>query len=247
MKDRPLSVVESTDVTKLSWSDFQSQMDWEQGEHVSLIGATECGKTTLAKELIKLPPWVVALSCKPKDSTMDGLIRKGFKKITEWPPQAYEKRVVLWPPISKRWQIAQQRYVFQSAIDAIYESGGWCVYADELGYMTAELNMQRAFNMLWQQGRSIGITLVASMQRPRHVSLNAYTQATHIFFWRQNDEQDLKRIAGIGWVNSKVIREVVSRLNGPPRAGWNRNECSEFLYVNTRSGKLIQSRVEGVK
>lgn len=222
-------------------------MKWEQGEHISLIGATGCGKTTLAEVLLPLPPYVVVFACKPKDKTMDKLVKGGYSKITEWPPKAYEKRVVLWPPISKRWQVVQQRYAFHNAIDAIYESGGWCVYADEVGYMTAELNMQRAFNMLWQQGRSIGITLVASMQRPRHVSLNAYTQATHIFFWRQNDEQDLKRIAGIGWVNSKVIQRVVSNLNGPINAGWSRHDCCEFLYVNTRSGKLIKSRVEGVK
>ena len=214
---------------------------------MSLIGATGSGKTTLAQVLLPLPQWVVVFACKAKDDTMNKLIRQGYRRIENWPPSPFDKRVVLWPKIDRMDQKIGQHIAFVEAIDAVYRAGGWAVYADELGYMTRDLGMGRHFDALWQQGRSLGITLIASMQRPRNVSLNAYTQATHIFFWRQNDEADLKRIAGIGWVNSRTIRDTVCNLNGPPNAGWSRRECSEFLYVNTRSGRLMVSRVDNAK
>ena len=109
--------------------------------------------------------------------------------------------------------------------------------------MIDTLKMERLLSLLWQQGRSIDISLVASMQRPSKVPLLAYTQATHLFFWRCNDEADLKRIGGIGWQNSKVVRDIVSRLYGPPGSA-PRNKCCQFLYVNARSGDLIVSRLE---
>lgn len=179
---------------------------------------------------------------------MDRLIRSdGYKKLREWPPQHGVKRVVLWPDISKRELMPNQRRVFVEAIDEIYASGGWCVYADELSYLSNQLKIKQPLEALWQQGRSIGISFVSSTQRPRWVPLSAYTQATHIFFWRQNDERDLKTIGGMGWLDSKLIRETVSRLTGPPAAGFSNKECCEFLYVNVRSGTMVVSRVEGIK
>ena len=60
-----------------------------------------------------------------------------------------------------------------------------------------------------------------------------YDQATHIFFWRDNDELNLKRIGGIGWLNSKEIRTTVASLP--------EHVC---LYVNTRTGTMITTKVE---
>jgi hypothetical protein len=61
----------------------------------------------------------------------------------------------------------------------------------------------------------------------------AYDQATHLFFFRFQDENDLKRIGGIGWLDSRVIRETVSRL-----------QRYDFLYINTVTGRKVISRYE---
>ena len=189
--------------------------------------------------------WVCVLATKPRDKEMSLLMREGYTKLTGWPPRNAEvNRVVLWPNIDKRSYLRDQRVTFLDALDSMYEAHGWTIYADELGYMISELKLEGPFRMLWQQGRSIGLTLVASMQRPRHVPLLAYSQASHVFFWRANDEYDLKRIGGIGSINSREIQHIVSELPGPPAAEFSKQECCAFLYINTRSGKMCVSRVE---
>jgi hypothetical protein len=87
------------------------------------------------------------------------------------------------------------------------------------------------------------ISLVCSMQRPAKVPLLAYSQATHLFFWRCNDEADLKRIGGIGGQDSRIIREVVSQLYGP-KGSAPAGKSNQFLYVNAKNGDKIVSRLE---
>jgi hypothetical protein len=60
-----------------------------------------------------------------------------------------------------------------------------------------------------------------------------YDQATHLFFWRDNDEANLKRIGGIGFLDAKLIRGTVAEL--PEH---------EALYINTRTGSLIRTQVD---
>jgi len=230
----------------MNWDEFCDSFQWQQGEHVSLIGSTGCGKTTLAHHLLHMRDYVAVLATKPKDSSMVALCKEGYRRSSIWPagPADIVKRVVLWPSIRDRGEKDNQRAVFAGALDDIYRQGAWCVYADELHYLAVSLGLGGVFADLWQQGRSIGISVVASMQRPSHVPLLAYTQASHIFFWRANDARDLKTIGGIGSIDSAKIRDVVSRLPGPANAGWSLEQAFAFLYVNVRSGRLVVSRVE---
>ena len=57
-----------------------------------------------------------------------------------------------------------------------------------------------------------------------------YDQSSHLFFWRDNDETNLKRIGGIGWLQSKPIRETVAGL-----------DPYQFLYIQTRTGDMFRS------
>lgn len=238
---------EAVKVYETSWDGFARYFSrvFKQGDHVSLIGSTGCGKTTLAfYGILPIRDHVVVLATKPKDKQLSGLLRNGYTKIKEWPPPyGWLHRLLLWPNASRVTDTTTQGYVFSNALSTIYETGAWCIYVDELHYMIDTLKMERLLSMIWQQGRSMDISLIASMQRPAKVPLLAYSQATHLFFWRCNDEADLKRIGGIGWQNSKVVRDIVARLYGPPGSA-PRNKCSQFLYVNARSGDLIVSRLE---
>jgi hypothetical protein len=214
-------------------------MQWYQGEHVSLIGPTGGGKTYLATRILEKRNFVVALAAKPQDRTMTKLIAsEGYIKQERFDPKPIDKhhpkpqRIVLWPPLRGVDDVAKQGEVFDLALRQIFLQGKWCVFADELSYLCNYTKLTKHFELIWMQGRSLGLSLVGGIQRPYFVPLLAYDQPTHLFFWRDTDEANLKRIGGIGWLNSRNIRECVASL---PK--------HEVLYINTRNGTMVRTKV----
>lgn len=224
-----------TDVPFVDWDTFiNHRFIWKQGEHIGLIGPTNCGKTTLAEAILPLRKYIVVLATKPRDKSLDRFGKaNGFEKITEWKtisPNRMPRRL-LWPYAKDLNAVNVQHKVFANALVQIYREGGWCVYMDELWFMIHHLKFEFAIKTYLQQARSLDISLVVATQRPAFVPLEVYDQSTHLFFWRDNDERNLKRISGISWLSANLVRSVVSRL-----------EPHEVLYINTRDGLLIRTK-----
>jgi energy-coupling factor transporter ATP-binding protein EcfA2 len=225
-----------TDV--VSWDDFLDAFRWRQGEHVTAVGHTGSGKSTLINEIIERRTYCVFLATKKRDERYDELKAKGFVENREFRPHLFEKfpKQLIKPRFPK--DAAELRYehhkAFKDTLASVYDAEGWTVIPDELRHLSQFLKLQDYLELLWQQGRSLKITVVGGTQRPAHIPLSAYNAATHLFLWRDNDEQNLKRIAGIGSeFNPKDIRAEVSQL---PK--------HEFLYLNTRTGQKIRSMVD---
>lgn len=220
---------------ELEWTDFLSRFDWRQGEHVTLLGPTGTGKTTAMLQLLDRRGFVVAIGTKPKDSTLDYLKREqGYKLVptlpAQIPPGQSTARVIVWPKMrtldraAKRLLAAKVR----ETLDRAYSAGGWTIAADELAFLTNTLRLAPELSDIWQQGRSNFVSLIGGSQRPRHIPLDAYSAASHLFLWRTNDEYDLKRLSGLNGVSSAVVRSIVPNL---PR--------HHLLYVSTRSGAMV--------
>lgn len=203
-------------------------MDWKQGQHVTAIGPTGQGKTTLCLHLLKERERrggaILVIATKPRDRTLSGLSRRGYRVVRNWPPNVEGNRLVLQPKFSKLDDIKWQRAIVHSALADVFSAEAWTVYVDELPYLVNVLKLGKWAEVLWLQGRSLDITLITGSQRPRHVPLAAYSQATHLFLWRTNDEEDLRRISGLGTMSSREIRDAVASL--PEH---------HALYVNTRT------------
>lgn len=232
-----------TQIQTVSWAEFQDAFQWEQGEHLTLIGPTKSGKSTLARHLLKdarrngTHPWQVVLATKRRDEVLDDFGRDGFERIPEWivTDPDLMRNVMVAPPLSQGIKsVEQQKRRFRYTLESIFRQGGWLVYLDELRHITNFLGLEREVELLLHQGRSAGITVVGSVQRPRHVPLMAYDQATHLFFWETNDLNMRKRLSELG---GKVDPDMV-------QYGVQRIQYHEFLYVNPRSGQVLQSVVE---
>lgn len=228
------STMARVDVTKIPWDVLMANMVWRQGEHVTLVGPTGCGKTTVALAMLEKRQWICVLATKPRDPLIKSLPKQGFKVIDRWPPPDYLRKVVLWPKISALGDMASQKREIQRAMAMMYRSGGWCVVGDELRYLTQTLGLKREAEMYWLQGRSLGISFVTATQRPAWVPLEAYDQATHLFLWRETDKRNLARLGDIGGVDTDLIRHVIPRL---PK--------HDFLYINTRDATMCISNAKG--
>lgn len=215
------------------WPDWSRRFAWDQGEHLTLLGPTSAGKTHVARLLLPRRDYVVAIATKPRDPLVDRFRADGFKIVRQWPPPPLVDRVLLWPRMRTPDDVLDQRETIRQALADIYVQGGWTVYIDEMSYVTGRpLNLSAELELLWTQGRALGVTVVAATQRPAHVPLVAYSQATHVLAWQTNDDRDVKRLGEIaGPFDRHALGEVVAGL--PPHA---------FAHISTRTGSVTVTR-----
>lgn len=196
-----------------------------------VIAPTDYGKTTLIRELLQRDtrptPWIAFLSSKRRDDTIEEFHDKlGFHVTREWavPDADICPRVLLAPRLADFDKVDKARRIFFHALNSMYRQGGWTIVLDEFRYFTETIGLKPQCELLLQQGRSEGLTLVMGAQRPRHVPLLAYDQSKHIFLGFDNDLGNVKRLAEIGGgLDAKQAAVYLASL---------RNH--EFLYVNTR-------------
>lgn len=216
----------------IEWDEFLGKFRWKQGEHVAMVGPTGGGKTTLALNLIGARQFITVLATKPKDEVLDNLEKyNDFRKMERWKdydPVRVPKRVI-WPDATELYSAIHQQRVFREAMAYMYRQGGWCIYIDELWFIIHHLKLDLEVRTFLQQSRSIKVSLVALTQRPANVPLELYDQSTHLFFWLDNDERNLKRLSGISWKSAKLVQNMIANL-----------EMHQVLYINTRTGEMMR-------
>lgn len=227
-------------IPKVGYGRFLKDLHWLQGQHITEIGPTGYGKTTLAVDLLTRRDYVMAFGTKKRDDTLDKLIKqRGYRRVNNFGQITPEdRRVVLWPNIAAMESADEitdlQREVFREALFAAFRQGGWCVYADELRYITGRLNLKSEMELLWEQGRSSDVSVVAGYQRPRNIPLLAYDQPEHLIFFKETDYENLDRMAQVvSWIDRKLLIRTITHL-----------AKYDFVYLNKEEERAVVSRVE---
>lgn len=233
-------------VPRVPWDEFlpDFMMNWGpnvhgHAEHLTVIGPTGQGKTTLMlallEERVRLRASnVVIIATKPRDATLTELAHRGWPIIREWPPGYGQEHVILWPKFGDVRTAAQrQRRTIEPILAEIFADGGRTVFIDEVAYFHENLGLTRLMDMFWKQGRSMNLLMLGGTQRPTKVPRAMFSEASWFAAFRTADEDELRRVGEIGGTDSKLIREVMRTL-----------APHEFLMVQTRTGVMVVSKVE---
>lgn len=221
------------------WRDWFAN-EWEQDEHLSIIGGTGTGKSALATNLLRIRSYKVYVMTKPADDKLvSWLLGHDYVQVPAFPrnPPEDVNKYLLWPPGAgniQREARVQQRNVLHDAFNKIFSGpkgglpGRWCVCLDEARFVAdpAYLGLRSDVNLMLIQGRSIKLSLVLCFQRPSWVPPEAYDQASHLFIAFDNDRRNIARFREIGGVDGEQVAATVQQL-----------KLYEWAHVDARPGK----------
>lgn len=230
------------EIPEVPWAEWFQQFRGEYratrdtAQHVTIIGPTNTGKSTLAMQIAALRPYVGVLCAKPRDAHMKSMLRAdGYHKAEVLPiAGSGKRRAFVWPPNRGEQDIPRMRAAFASVFDDAFRDGVWHLLVDEAQFVARDLGLHAKIRHAYQMGRSNGHGLIVATQRPAWMPRDIYSSADHLFIFGTNDSEDLKSISGMNGVNDKTIRECVGRLGRDKR----------FLHVNTVTGSLCVTRYQ---
>jgi hypothetical protein len=229
----------------VSYNEFWNEFYWQQSKHITIIGTTGCGKTTLELDLISEREYVIFLGTKEIDDTQAELGPLGFRIATD--PKEISLDIahkwVLHPgKIKIRGETATEmrnrlKGFYQRSLDYVFAQTAWAVIIDEGRFICQFLGLKDEVSLLYLQGRSQHNSVVMGTQRPAWVSLEAFDAATHLFFFKDNDQKNIQRIAELAGLDKRAVGAAVPQLESTE------DEGGQFLYYNTRSDQMMISKV----
>ena len=256
MTRRPRTATEQ--IPSLSWDVFYPHFrrEFQQGEHVTILGGTGSGKTTLALEVLEARDHILFLATKREDPLIEGLSERGYRisdqlDIRVRDGKVIDRKFVFWPVRTSSRVNGRERHLTMEefrdyqrreitrALEYVWRTRRWAVFADETTWLSERgeggLGLGSQLNTLWYQGRSARISLIAATQRPSWIPRAASSSPEHLFFFATNDKADLERLSDIGaGVDKKLLEATITSL-----------KRFEFLYFRPRERPplLVRSKV----
>jgi hypothetical protein len=236
-------------VQRIPWSQLGPEfaMVWgaadpanPQPEHMEVIGINGGGKTYFVckvvqeRMIVRDSPCVI-ICTKRQDAT---IMQLGWPITEDWEEVRKHRQIVFWPQTNAIGSARKeyQRRKIQDLLNRLWQpNANVIVVFDDIAY-TEKLSpeMRDTIEMYWREGRSQGITVVATKQRPqganRHMSSETYWKAA----FAPADYADRERFAELFGPKWQWL-PVFDQMNP---------DNNEFLIRHTRTGFVAISWVD---
>ena len=232
---------------QVSYDDFLSKFKYRKDHHVTVCGPTGCGKSVLLREaIIPKRAFVVYFDTKPKDATIEDSYMQG----KDWGHTNNPKEIHPW--IHHNWIVGLKKFsdpdsvkeahknLFAETLNKCFGESGWCMVIDEGRYVCdpSYLGLRAKVAQYYIQGRSDDKSIVLATQRPSWVPQEAFDQASHLFFFNDDDLRNIDRMAEAAGADRRLFKDLIPRLE------ITEDEGGEFLYYNRLTKQRYISKVE---
>lgn len=198
---------------------------WVPSEHLSLIGQTGTGKSTLAAFLLQGRRYKVVFRSKP--DTVHYNTDRTVKTAAGLDDTRYDSFTLV-----PRYQ--QQAREFRLATERVWQQGGWTAYFDELFYLSERLRLGEPIERLLTQGRSKNISVAVGMQRPARVSRFAISESTHVLSFGL-EGRDAKELS---YATTRAVEDAVKALPHHHFVWFKRPRTVWVGTLDVRAGEL---------
>lgn len=195
-------------------------MEWQQGQHVCVVGSNGTGKTFLISKLLEMRDYCIVMRTKADDIQFDGFRTIRSIDAIKLPTQ---HKYLLAP------KYEEQRLQLHRAFEMVWRQRGWCVTVDELFYLCEQLKLERDVTRMLTQGRSLKISMVCGMQRPSRVTRFALSESIHVFVFRA-EGRDIK-----------ILTEATTPRLAEPLTNLERYQ---FAYYNRLTNEIKVGRAQ---
>lgn len=245
---------ETVTVQRIPWSvlgpQFIAAWGYPRGdqmpEHIEIMGQNGSGKSyfetcILLQRQRARKSHIVVIATKPADRT---LTDTGWPVVQDYPPRdRRETAVIFWPPatgLDVAGQRQQAAKIYKLLQQLWHPDANIIVVFDEVAYVCTDLNfppdipLKNAVMKYLREGRAIGITVVASTQRPQGVPRQVHSEAGWTVCFAPKDEEDAERMAQV-LGGKKTYMPILKTLN---------RERYEFLIVHGLDNKMYISWID---
>ncbi len=180
-------------------------------DRAAFVGQTGSGKTTLAQEVCRLRPWVVALD--PKGMLeWDGYeVHERLSALTK----AKRPRLIYRPVYE---ELADEETI-DTFFEFVYERRNCVLYVDEIYAVAQGDSYPWFFGACLTRGRERGISTYVATQRPSRVPQVMLSESEHVFVFNLKLPQDRERIADITGMDDGQFRLPAHEFYYIPQVG----------------------------
>jgi len=158
----------------------------EEGYHTAVLGTTGSGKSTLSAFLLSRAPFHL----RPQ-FIIDYKHEEIFARLQRIRELDVNESLPSDPGLYIVRPRPDQIDEVERWLERLWHNGNAGLYIDE-GYLVPDKAWLR--NVL-AQGRSLGITVITTSQRPVDVSRSVFTEAAYVSVFRLNDRKDVQRVS----------------------------------------------------